>query len=345
MNILILDDGRAGHRKQAMALFALTNRILAKKGIGQKEIDCKIITTNFDNLLQKIVYKIIFGNLIKSDYLLNLVAKILTPSIILEISKFSPDLIISCGYSSSCMSAISSNKDALKIAILYPGANYADKFSLVITPQHDLVKIEDISNIVTTKFALTEDLIHCDRGAKKLKLGLLVGGNSNTHSYTKKFSRNICEGLISFVKTNDLEVMWTPSRRTPPYFLSIFDDALMKSDGVRHLFKCLTSPNASEDILRECDWVLVSADSISMISEALAAGCKVTVFRPPRRLGFSKKNRAFINSLEALGYIRVCEIDEISRQQYPMTQENSYKLFCEDRNSIEKSISQLLHRF
>jgi len=343
MKILILDDGKVGHTKQSVVVADLITRKFSKSSFIEKEVTVKTIKVFFDNIFQKFIYKILFGLLIKSNTFLNLMVKLFPPSRLTDLRSYDPDLIISCGFVSSCISAISPAKSVIKIAILYPGNIYSAKFDLIITPAHDSKNIETTKNIVTTKLSLTNNSMATSSLERSSNMGLLMGGTNRSYRYTKRYSRRIAEQMVILAKSRKQVILWTFSRRTPNYLAEYFDN-LTSCELNSKYFECMSTPDAVNTILKECHWVLVSADSISMISEALAAGCRVTVFGSRNRFFYSKRHKKFIDSMVALGAINSCEINQISSQCYPLQKVNIERLFLVDRNNISESIDKLLSK-
>ena len=343
MKILILDDGKVGHIKQSFVVAGLITRKECESSFGKKEIEVKTVRVFFDNLFQEFIYKIIFGLLIKSNTLLNLMVKLFPPSKLRDLISYSPNLIISCGYVSSCISAILPTKGVIKIAILYPGNVYSDKFDLIITPIHDYKIIKNTENIIITRFSLTDELMSSNRKVKPSNIGLLMGGTNRSYRYSKSYSRNIAEQIVMLPRDRQQKILWTFSRRTPNYFMAYFGKLTAHKLNSKY-FECISTPNAVIKIFKDCHWVLVSADSISMISEALAAGCRVTVFGSRNRFFYSKRHKDFIDSMVALGAINSCEINQISSQHYPLQKVNIEKLFFIDRSNITEAIDRLLSK-
>lgn len=341
MKILILDDGKVGHTKQSFVVAGLIARQECESSFGKKEAEVKTIRVFFDNIFQEFIYKIIFGLLIKSNTLLNLMVELFPPIKLRDLISYSPNLIISCGFVSSCISAILPTKGVIKIAILYPGNVYSGKFDLIITPMHDCKNIKNTENIITTRFSLTDELISSNRKVKSSNIGLLIGGTNRSYRYTKSYSRNIADQIVMIPKDRQQKILWTFSRRTPNYFMAYFGKLTSHELNTKY-FECISTPNAVVKIFQECHWVLVSADSISMISEALAAGCRVTVFGSRNRFIYSKRHKDFIDSMVALGAITSCEINQISSQHYPPQKVSIEKLFFIDRSNITEAIIRLL---
>lgn len=341
MKILILDDGKVGHTKQSFVVAGLIARQECESSFGKKEAEVKTIRVFFDNIFQEFIYKIIFGLLIKSNTLLNLMVELFPPTKLRDLISYSPNLIISCGFVSSCISAILPTKGVIKISILYPGNVYSGKFDLIITPMHDCKNIKNTENIITTRFSLTDELISSNRKVKSSNIGLLIGGTNRSYRYTKSYSRNIADQIVMIPKDRQQKILWTFSRRTPNYFMAYFGKLTSHELNTKYL-ECISTPNAVVKIFQECHWVLVSADSISMISEALAAGCRVTVFGSRNRFIYSKRHKDFIDSMVALGAITSCEINQISSQHCPPQKVSIEKLFFIDRSNITEAIIRLL---
>lgn len=164
-------------------------------------------------------------------------------------------------------------------------------FDLVIAPRHD--GIAEAPNVVTTRGALAPVP---RTGTHDPRKGVILVGGPSRHFV---FDAEALRPRIAHLLAEFPDVAWTlsTSRRTPPDFLASIPDAtnLEKVD-VR-----ATPPGWLEATFAACRFAFVTPDSVSMIHEALTAGCRTGIF--PMQPVSGSKVAAGIAELERDGYI------------------------------------------
>ena len=113
------------------------------------------------------------------------------------------------------------------------------------------------------------------------RFGLALGGDSHSHKFTKKDWSD----LIAFVRAMRLrfDVRWvvSTSRRSPPQLADLLRD--LRAEGVvEHYVDFAERGIGSAGSVFESDVLVVTEDSLSMLSEGLAAGRPVVALRPQR---------------------------------------------------------------
>lgn len=220
-----------------------------------------------------------------------------------------PDILIASGrrsvpYVRAIMSASrkSGGSACRAVFMKYPGCNVAD-FALVWTPAHDRRQAAGIITTLTAPHLVSGARLRHHRAQTHPmiaalpapRLGILLGGNTRHVSYDAALIRAFCEPLRANLPFGSFLV--TGSRRTPPEFV----EALRTTLAPRPVFMAQEAPdNPYFDILAGSDALLVTGDSHNLVSEALAAGVPVHVFRPP---GNPAKFTFTLTALESLGWI------------------------------------------
>lgn len=175
-------------------------------------------------------------------------------------------------------------------------------FDLVAVPQHDPARG---NNVVVTTAALhrvTAEKLAKARAAWQEKLSflprpriaVLIGGNSKTHRMTS----GTCTRLAGQLKGLDAGLMVTASRRTGPENMQFLRDAL-RGDNI--FFWDGAGENPYFGFLALADHIIVTEDSVSMTSEALATGKPVYI--APME-GHGKRLGSFHRLLQEQGYTR-----------------------------------------
>lgn len=149
-----------------------------------------------------------------------------------------------------------------------------DQFDLVAVPAHDpLARSGRGENVLVTTAAPNRitpaklDQAKKDwaqfKALKKPRIGVLIGGTSKAYT----MSREVTEKLAGQLAALDADLMITASRRTGEENTRILKDALSG-----HYFWDGTGNNPYFGILAWADFLLVTADSASMLSEACTTG-------------------------------------------------------------------------
>ena len=233
------------------------------------------------------------------------------------------DFIISCGSSVAGVNFLLSRECRAKnISILRPGLLSFRRFDLVVLPQHDKFSYKLKNRILTTLGApnlmdhrylqeqsdLLEKRFPWLREKKNIRLGILLGGNTKDSVIHPAQVETILGQIAGAAQELNADILLTTSRRTPGFVEELLHTKL---GGCANLKLSIIAnknnvPEAMGGILGLSDVVVVSGDSISMISEAASSGKPVIVFLPQGKskpTGKSDKHASFIRNLQAQGYI------------------------------------------
>lgn len=129
---------------------------------------------------------------------------------------------------------------------------------------------------------------------KKPRVAVLIGGNSKAYKMTTSVTKNLCQQLNAL----DASLMITTSRRTGEENQKIIKE---QCDNNNNFIWDSNGTNPYLGMLAWADYILVTADSTSMISDAATTG-KPTYIIPLE--GGSKKFTFFHNHLCNLGITR-----------------------------------------
>ena len=239
------------------------------------------------------------------------------------------DIIISCGRKSVIPSIFLkkiSNKKIKNIHIQDPKVNFQN-FDYIISPEHDSLKGD---NIITSKGAihyLTLTEIEekknylSDRLTKEKKIiTLVLGGPNKYYTYSNQNILNIFSKISKQILNKDFQLIVIPSNRTPIKTIEL----AKKFFSEEHLIIDRVDKNAYLSSLGVADYLIVTCDSSSMISEAALTGKplyvamippskKDTRFQKFRKL-FEKMNiiREFDEKLETWNYEKLDETKRIA---------------------------------
>ncbi|MCX5710087.1 MAG: ELM1/GtrOC1 family putative glycosyltransferase [Candidatus Omnitrophica bacterium] len=313
-DILILWDGRAGHLRQAQAAAALLSENLK--------------TRNIEAIIQEVEVKPGAGNYA-------------------GLKRFSPDFIISCGASTAKINyRLSKVNQAKSIVIMRPGLMSINKFDLAIIPRHD--NPPERRNVVETSGALNlidEDYLKEQAAKLNLKaanyIGLLLGGPSKKFALTKERVLEVARQLKKGAQELGADILISTSRRTPKDIENLIRDEFKDYPACKLLVIANEKniPEAVGGILGLSSLVIISPESISMVSEAASSGKHVLVFKEK---GLSSKHARFLEYLAENKYIHLTDACDLAAK---IAQIHSAKLenrVLQDSLPVKKAMAQII---
>lgn len=257
-----LSDKRRGHDRQSLGLSNALSKLITT--------ETHIVT-------------------VESFKLLNLLRRGFSPPQELPL----PHLIIGAGH--QCQNAlIKAKKTAggLSICLMKPSLPRA-WFDLCIIPEHD--KVSRRQNTIETKGVLNPVV---SKIAPPLNNGVvLIGGPSRHHNWD-------ANDLVSQIRTiieDDSHTTWTiaNSRRTPSGTANLIMNDLILKD---KFFQIDDLPlNWIDQKIESCGRIWVTADSVSMIFEALSTKAKVGIIDVPAKR--SDRINTIAPNLQKLGWV------------------------------------------
>jgi uncharacterized protein len=180
------------------------------------------------------------------------------------------------------------------------------RFDLIVVPEHDRLRG---NNVITTRGALhriTPKLLH--REAERLGpdlahlprpyIGVLIGGANAAYRMGPAEISALAGKLLSCARAMGGSLIVTPSRRTGEHNLRLLKSAL---SGVPHYLWDMSDDNPYFGILGLADFLVVTCDSVNMVSEAASTGKPVYVADLP---GGSAKVDRFRRLLDETGICR-----------------------------------------
>lgn len=216
-----------------------------------------------------------------------------------------PGLVIAGGRSAMAPAAALRRRGALVIAILDPRLP-PSRFDLVVAPRHDAL---DGPNVLVTDGAMNRvtpaALAEAGRHFAPLLGGLprplaavLVGGSSARYRMDGAAAETLA-GRLTALADAGTGLAITLSRRTPPAARALLTDRLAGRPGV--FLWDGTGDNPYLGMLALADHLLVTIDSVSMLSEAATTGKPVHAIALP---GTPGKFARFHARLAELGAMR-----------------------------------------
>lgn len=226
-----------------------------------------------------------------------------------------PDLVIACGRTTEAIAiairrkstaAAKSGGNPSFIVYLQRPSSRRGAFDLLAPPRHDRVRGD---NVVETRGALNR--VTAERLAQgaavaapmvknlpRPLIAVLIGGTGNAYRMTEDAARALGRQLRRLTESGNAGLAVTVSRRTGAVNERILRRELENAPAV---FWDGSGENPYFGFLGLADAIVVTADSVSMVSEACATGKPVYVAEMP---GGSAKFRRFHNRLRSDGATR-----------------------------------------
>ena len=191
-----------------------------------------------------------------------------------------PDVIISCGRKSVIPSIFLKKKNSqiFTIHIQDPKVNFKN-FDAIVAPEHDNLKGD---NIYTSKGAIhyiTELEISkasqylADKIKSEKIVSIILGGPNKYYSFNSDQIINIFNQIKSIFVSNGYKVIIIPSMRTPKETINL---AIKEMGSCGHVVN-VVDKQAYLSAYALANYVIVTCDSTSMISEAATSGKPIFV--------------------------------------------------------------------
>ena len=214
-------------------------------------------------------------------------------------------LIIGCGGKAAPVLATLRRRGSQVVQIQHPRMD-PRLFDLVLVTRHD--RLEG-PNVIVTRTALhraSPARLAAARAAWHPRLAhlprplvaVLVGGSNGRFRLGAAEGTALAASLAGMMQADSVGLAVTPSRRTDAAVQRILADKL---EPLGAMVWDLTGENPYFGLLACADAIVVTEDSVSMVSEAVATSAPVLLAGLPGR---SRRIRSFTGGLEAEGRVR-----------------------------------------
>ena len=238
------------------------------------------------------------------------------------------DIVISCGRKSIIPSLFLKKKLGKKIINIHiqdPKVSL-DNFDFVVVPEHDGINGK---NVLTSKGAihylrnedLNQNINYLKSQIIKEKLvTLVVGGPNKYYDYHETTIKEIFSKVRENFINNGFQLIFIPSMRTPKKIIDLAKNYFEKN----HIIITEVDKKAYLSSLKLTDYIVITCDSTSMISESAITGKPIYV----AQMTPIKKNERFMkffdlfkslniirnldNTIEHWSYEKLNETDRIS---------------------------------
>ena len=214
----------------------------------------------------------------------NFIPPFLTPismSILESQFIFDSKVIISCGRKSVIPSIALKKKYKEKVFTIHiqdPKVSL-DKFDLIICPEHDNITGNNVIKTIGAIHYLSEkeiskenNYLKIDKENKKI-IAFIIGGPNKYYSYSEKEIDFLFNKIKSIFTRDKYKLVVIPSYRTPSDIIK----KAFNSFGHDHMVVKDVDKKAYLSALSISDYIVVTCDSISMISEAAITGKPIYV--------------------------------------------------------------------
>jgi mitochondrial fission protein ELM1 len=217
-----------------------------------------------------------------------------------------PALAIGCGRQAALATRLAREAGARSVQILDPRLA-STHWDLVVAPAHDRLEGPNVLTLLGSLNEIDEAwLRHARERWRELaalpgpRTALLVGGPTAATPFDEEDLARMCEQLEATLARDGGRLLVCGSRRTPPAWV----DALRaRFDGSHHAlwFDAADGDNLYEGALACADRIVLTPDSVNMLSEACATALPVFVAAPARASG---RIASFLQALVARGRVR-----------------------------------------
>lgn len=324
-NIIVLSDGKAGHLNQSLAVAHQIRRARMTQGYAMEHTSISVVNVEYKNkffrMLLALAAPFASWRCHGRMFFMRLCLKRRSYE---DLMKTYAEFIVSCGSSLAGVNIfMKKENNARNVVIMKPGMLCCSKkFDFMIVPKHDNMRAR--KNVVVTSLApnlVDDNALKTAGGAlkntvsieKEKVVGLLIGGDNPEFRLSSSLLRKVLADILKSCESNDAELLVTTSRRTSKYQEAVIKSAL--HDQARCKLLVIANENNPEGtlagILALSNVVVVSGESISMVSEAVSSGRKTVVFSLEKKKGSMTKHECILENLSRERYISIARTGEL----------------------------------
>lgn len=360
--VLILNDGRTGHLRQSQTVAEILKSVAAQKNktVREKTIDIVFKSPKAARVFSVYAFLTQSFNFLRKEDVLRM---FLTEESYNALLSVRPDFIISCGSGPGGVSYFLSRCYIAKtICLLKAGLVSWEQFDVVILPQHDrptvalrkprLVLTKAALNLICPEYLKTQSsalLNHYSHLKKNVrtKIGVFLGGDAKGVVFSEVQARSVLRQIKEAALHFNADILLTTSRRTSPEV-----DAVVAKE-MRNFERCALCVIANEFNMPEVvggiaalsDFLIVSGESISMVSEAVCSGKRTIVFPPAGayhpHLPANKYDR-FVLNLNEEGFLLACSIKDLSSTIADLMRNKFSFKPLSDRLAVRPALEEIL---
>jgi KDO2-lipid IV(A) lauroyltransferase len=323
--VLVLNDGKAGHLNQSLAVARQIQRARMTQNYTPADTDIVVVDVKYKSKLSRAI--LTFASIFASwrcHGRMGFMKMCLERDSYDKLMKRYAEFVVSCGSSLAPVNIyMSKENNAKNVVVMDPAIPFSrGRFNFIIAPKHDNMRRG--KNIVTTTLApnlvnakaleaAAEDIRKRVSIAADNVIGLLIGGDNPEFTLSDNLLKRTLADVLKVCESNDAELLVTTSRRTGKAQEAIIKATLQKNPRCKLLV--IANENNPEGtlagILALSNVVIVSGESISMVSESVSSGKKTVVFSLDKKKGGMTKHEQALESLAHGGYISIARQGEL----------------------------------
>lgn len=350
---LILDDGKKGHLKQSLSLARAVRKAWMERGHESTDLEVTTVEVRYKGPLFRAFLK--FWSLFftrRCPGKLKMLGIALEKESFAALKKEYADIVLSTGSAMHPVSKIMAIENNCRNAsVMAPPRIMRKWFQLIISPRHDDGREPGVyGRTVVTELApnLIDEELFKDpenvNAASENGLGLLFGGSNSSLEFSENFALSFAGELAQLLDEGYL-LRGTTSRRTGESTEGILISRLASHKN------CVMMVKGSEDeddrtvekVLLGSHTVLVSGESVSMVSEAVSSSRNVIAFFPEGSQWQKSKYGKFVKRLQGKGCLEIADgpsaIPEKVRQ---MRHKSGALAELNDKELIDSAVKRLL---
>lgn len=217
-----------------------------------------------------------------------------------------PSLAIGCGRRAALATRLLGERGARTVQVLDPRLDPA-RWDVVVAPEHDGLRGANVVTLCGSLHPVDEAWLAAGRAAfpalgalPSPRTVVLIGGPTAAVRFDRGAFEVMQSRLEHWLATSGGSLLVIGSRRTPPPLAQLARAYWADTPGLRW-FGDQDGPNPYAGALAWADRIVVSPDSVNMVSEACATSAPVYVAEPGRATG---RVKAYLDELLRRGRIR-----------------------------------------
>ncbi|MDP2905117.1 MAG: ELM1/GtrOC1 family putative glycosyltransferase [Candidatus Omnitrophota bacterium] len=311
---LILSDGKTGHLRQSQAV---ADKLRVCLGERDNTLEVDIAEVKFKNRLARQVLGL--GICLSGKYrcqgCLACLRICLDNEVYAALISHKYEFIISCGSSLAPINFLLARENLAKsCVIMRPGLMGVRKFDLVVMPRHDrppravnVLSCSGALNLINDAYLSEQsrklsEACALKQPASGLTLGLFIGGDAKNFRMPAELVAEVIKQLKLAALNTGADILATTSRRTSEVVENLLEAQLANDEHCKLLVIANKKniPEAAGGILGLSGIVIVSPESISMISEAAGSKKYVLIFGAA---GLGRRHKRFLEHFAKNNYI------------------------------------------